>query len=313
VTGSGRRKGTVVSRRTPLIVAVVAVVFLGACGRRNGGAAPGQTPDNAPPLAEVDGRPITAEHFRTYLGKDSDTAGRSQESRKRLLDTLVRFEVMAKEAADLGYERDPAVVRAHKQEMISRMIQDHIRKASGAEPSQQDMERYFATHRGDLFHPERIRARHIFVRDRSRAAAVVAAVKALPRSDDRAFIELVSRFSEDSKTRDRGGDLGVFDRDTRSVPRPIVDAAFRLKAVHDVSDMVATAEGFHVIQLSQRIAESGTTMSEVRDEIQRRMAKELTATKVEAFTKGIQTRHRVRLFPDNLRTLDPTASRSGVR
>ena len=52
----------------------------------------------------------------------------SPEKRKELLDSVVRFEVLAREAESRGYARDPDVVRLHKQRAIDRMIAEGDRQ-----------------------------------------------------------------------------------------------------------------------------------------------------------------------------------------
>ncbi len=84
------------------------------------------------------------------------------------------------------------------------------------------------------------------VKDRTKEAAkkkaeeLLAKVKAEPDT----FADLATQNS-DGPSKDKGGDLGEFDRET--MEKPFTEAAFKLK-VGEISDVVETKFGFHIIK-----------------------------------------------------------------
>ena len=105
---------------------------------------------------------------------------------------------------------------------------------------------------------ERMRAAHILIAyqgaTRSRATRskeeaqkiagqILARVKA-----GQDFAKLASDHSDDPTAKQRGGDLGFFDR--TGMVKPFADAAFALKP-GEVSSVVETEFGFHVIKRTE--------------------------------------------------------------
>jgi peptidyl-prolyl cis-trans isomerase NIMA-interacting 1 len=104
---------------------------------------------------------------------------------------------------------------------------------------------------------ELIRARHILVMHadsqarpenvtRSKAEALARAQEALQKLKQGAdFGDMVDQYSDEPGARERGGDLGMFGRN--SMVKPFSDAAFKLQ-VGELSGVVETRYGFHIIK-----------------------------------------------------------------
>jgi parvulin-like peptidyl-prolyl isomerase len=82
-------------------------------------------------------------------------------------------------------------------------------------------------------------------KEKARALAEEIAKKAKEGTD---FTGLVKEHSEDPGTKDRMGSVGKFTSD--KMVKPFSDAAFKLK-VDEVSDVVETEFGFHIIKRNQ--------------------------------------------------------------
>jgi parvulin-like peptidyl-prolyl isomerase len=105
--------------------------------------------------------------------------------------------------------------------------------------------------------PDTIHARHILVMHegsqakpdkvtRTREEAMERAKECLQRLRAGAdFTAMVEEYSDEPGAIERGGDLGDFRRDT--MVKSFSDAAFALK-VGEVSELVETAYGFHIIK-----------------------------------------------------------------
>jgi peptidyl-prolyl cis-trans isomerase SurA len=82
------------------------------------------------------------------------------------------------------------------------------------------------------------------------------------------FAKLAREYSEDSGTRNEGGDLGYFGRDI--LPKPLEELVFSMK-VGEVRGPVRADRGFHVIKLVDRRTKAAKPFAEVQDEIRVRL------------------------------------------
>jgi parvulin-like peptidyl-prolyl isomerase len=108
--------------------------------------------------------------------------------------------------------------------------------------------------------PKEIGARHVLVMhaesqrkpegvDRTRAEARKRAEECLLKLRSGAdFGAMVKEYSDEPGAAERGGDLGVFERN--SMVKGFADAAFSLR-VGEVSEIVETPFGFHIIKRTE--------------------------------------------------------------
>src|SRR4029453_14334595 len=113
-----------------------------------------------------------------------------------------------------------------------------------------EIEAFYKQNNAQYSTPEQIRASHIlFKTDGKDEAAVKAQAEAVLKrakaGED--FAALAKQYSEDDSNKDKGGDLDYFGRGTM-VPE-FDTAAFAMKA-GDISDLVKTSFGFHIIKLA---------------------------------------------------------------
>jgi peptidyl-prolyl cis-trans isomerase D len=131
-----------------------------------------------------------------------------------------------------------------------------------------DVEAFYKQNLSQYTTPAQVRASHILFKTegkdenavRAQAETVLQQAKA-PGAD---FDALARQYSEDESNKDRGGDLDYFGRG-RMVPE-FEAAAFGMKS-GDISDLVKTSFGFHIIKVVDSQAEVVRSMADVREEI----------------------------------------------
>ncbi|HKQ99229.1 MAG TPA: peptidylprolyl isomerase [Pyrinomonadaceae bacterium] len=106
------------------------------------------------------------------------------------------------------------------------------------------------------------------------------------------FAALARRYSEDPSSREQGGSLGTFTRNSHT--HAFDEAAFALKP-GTVSPVVQTEYGFHVIKVTAREAARPQTLPEATPEIRRRLLAEREGAKLTAYLKELRHKARVRI------------------
>jgi peptidyl-prolyl cis-trans isomerase C len=141
--------------------------------------------------------------------------------------------------------------------------------------SNEEVRDAYAANQAQLIQPEQVNARHILIALPPTAddAAIAAARETIERVRVEAkagtdFAELAKRHSQDS-TAAKGGELGFASRG--SFVKPFEDAAFALKA-GELSDIVRTRYGFHVIKLEARREARPLTEAEATPHLRRYLA-----------------------------------------
>jgi peptidyl-prolyl cis-trans isomerase D len=133
----------------------------------------------------------------------------------------------------------------------------------------------YEDHAAEYHQEQEVRARHILLGVKEDASeADIAKVRTeaekvlLEAKHGKDFTELARKYSNDPTVNENGGDLGFFTRG-RMVPE-FSEAAFNMKA-GEISDLVRTPYGFHIIKVEEVHPEKNTPIEDVRGQIEARL------------------------------------------
>jgi peptidyl-prolyl cis-trans isomerase D len=140
-------------------------------------------------------------------------------------------------------------------------------------PSDDEIKRYYEDNVAKFTHEKQVRAQHILFRIKPDAPeAEVEKIRAQAQKildeakKGKDFAELARRNSQDEATAKKGGELGFFS--SKQMDPAFSAAAFALKP-GEISDLVRTPYGFHIIK-SEEVTEARTApLEEVRSEIEK--------------------------------------------
>jgi peptidyl-prolyl cis-trans isomerase C len=225
-----------------------------------GGPGPGQgqgSEELRTPLAKIDDVTITLGEFQERINRQSPyirARYTSLEQKKEFLDSLIRFEVLAKEAARRGLDKDPEVVRTMKQVMIQKLMRDELdAKITADTVVDGEMKAYYDANLAEYVKAEEVRVSAIITKNRAQAQRVANEARGEAGKTNKGFRDLVNKYSQDEDTKLRGGDLRYFDAATKELPAPVVKAAFALAQTGDVSPAVDAGNGtFYVLKQTGR-------------------------------------------------------------
>jgi peptidyl-prolyl cis-trans isomerase C len=282
------------------------LLLASACGRSGGHGGSSAVPESEV-VARIDGQPITRADLEQHLAARAPfirARYSSPEKRKELLDSLVRFEVLAREAQSRGYDRDPDVLRYQKQRAIDRMISEETSNLRPEAIPIADLEQVYRAHPEEFSQQEAIRLEQILVREPARARKVAALAKALGPRDDAGFRRLVAEYSEDEDSKQRGGDLAFLERGGSDAPSSVIAAGFALAEGNDrvgqVAGPIESPQGFHVIRLTQRRPGFLRPFAQVERQLRTRVAEERRRQVIEGWVAEMRGRVKIEVFEDKL-------------
>ena len=157
-------------------------------------------------------------------------------------------------------------------------------------PTESDIEDYYQQHIEQYSVPETRRARHILLRatDENLEAQQKKMAEILQKArNGEDFAALAKQFSDDGSAAN-GGDLGFFNK--KQMVQPFAEAAFSLKE-GQISDIVRTRFGLHIIKLEEIKPGKTTPLTEVRESILKKIKEEQAKTAV--FKKANETYEKI--------------------
>lgn len=278
-----------------------------------GKAAPAGSPSSPPqsaeelkaPLAKIDDVTITLGEFQERINRQSPyirARYTSLEQKKEFLDSLVRFEILAKEAYRRGYDKDPEVIRTMKQVMIQKLMRDEFdTKVTADSISDADMKTYYDANLADYVKPEEVRVSAIILKNKAQADRVLLEAKGDAGKTNKGFRDLVTKYSTDEETKLRGGDLRYVDETNKELPAPVVKAAFTLINTGDVSGVVDAGNGqFYILKQTGRRKAMTKTFDDAKPQIRNKLFREKRLQAQKDFIDNLKNQAKIEINEANL-------------
>jgi peptidyl-prolyl cis-trans isomerase C len=296
---------------------LVVVALLASCQKKDEpteNQAPGQKAPTAPPqsaeelktpLAKIDDVTITLGEFQERINRQSPyirARYTSLEQKKEFLDSLVRFEVLAKEAYRKGLDKDPEVVRTMKQVMIQKLMRDEFdAKVTADSVPDADMKAYYDANLAEYVKPEEVRASAIILKNKAQADRVAIEARGDAGKTNKGFRDLVMKYTSDEDTKLRGGDLRYFDASTKEVPANVVKAAFALVNTGDVSTAVDAGNGtFYVLKQTGRRKAMTKSFDDAKPQIRNKLFRESRVKAQKDYVDGLKAKAKIEINEANL-------------
>jgi peptidyl-prolyl cis-trans isomerase C len=152
------------------------------------------------------------------------------------------------------------------------------------------LRRYYDAHPAEFDSPGRVRARHVVVKSQDEAASLLGKLR---RGGD--FAELAKANNIDT-TRATGGDLGWVSRGVMVEP---FDRALSSLKIGEISPVIQTTYGFHVVKVEEIEAGTRKPFTAVAAEIRRKVLQ----AALEAWKAELRQTHTVKIHEAVLNSL----------
>jgi peptidyl-prolyl cis-trans isomerase D len=200
--------------------------------------------------------------------------------KKYFEDPLHQSKWMSPESADIQY-----------------VILDASAARALVQVSEEDLKKYYTENTSRYSVPEERHARHILIKAqlsdtpevRQKAKEKAEKIVQEARQNSTHFVDLARKNSEDSGSAQNGGDLGFFRQDG-SMVKPFEAAVFSLKK-GEISSVVETEFGFHIIQLIDiregQVKTFDEAKSQIKKEVEEQSVKQKYNELAEQFTNAV--------------------------
>ena len=166
--------------------------------------------------------------------------------------------------------------------------------------SDQQVRAYYDENPNMFRRPEQVRASHILIQvpqgaDQAKRDQALATIKALKvRIDNGEDFASLAMENSEGPSKAKGGDLGFFGRE--QMVKPFSDAAFALQP-GQISDVVETQFGYHLIKVTERQDEQTMAFNDVKEAISSRLRQEEESKKIDAYLENLKEHADIKRFP----------------
>ncbi len=239
-------------------------------------AVPGFAQDKNETVAMVNGSPITRQQLEMAMGELGPQFSRIPEDKRdaAALAALIEIKLMSGKARTAGLDQDEEFQRSIAF-MTERALHGfYMQKQLADGISDDDVQALYDERVADMPKQQEVKARHILVKTKEDAEAVIAEL------EGGADFETVAKEKSTGPSGPSGGDLGYF-RAGQMVPE-FEKAAFDLDAGAITEEPVQTQFGFHVIKVEDKRDVQPPAFDQIKDQLRNELL-------VKRYTETVKT------------------------
>jgi peptidyl-prolyl cis-trans isomerase C len=264
--------------------------------------------DNDAVVANIGDQKITVSDFNRMISlldaEKQQVIENNPQLKESVLTQFIQSMVISKLAREKGFDKRAEVkdqIEFFKNNLLANLYirQEVVGKISIPE---EDLKKYYDSHKDEFKTPEMVRVRHILIKvdesapEKDKKAAKKKAegiLKKIRSGED--FAKLAEEVSDDPGSKQKGGELGFFPRGR--MVKSFEDAAFTLKP-GEVSGLVKTQYGYHIIETEEKKAAAIKPFDEVKENIRQKLIQDQTRSKVVAFIDKAMKDAKAEIHPE---------------
>lgn len=305
--------------RIAAVLVLAAALLVGAAGCNKDEDVAARVNGEEISKAELDAQIAKLEEQYPQMFEGADAEGRILDFKQRLLDNLINAMLIRQAAAERGIEVTDEDVQKQIDQLkqsfqseedflaqleqagmdeatLEQQVRDQIiteqliaQLTEDVEISDEDIAKYYESNKAQFLEPAAVHTAHILFEagDRETAEQVLAELRA---GGD--FASLAKQYSTDSASAAKGGDLGW--------PTMPLDATFEAAAnalePGEISDIVETSFGLHIIKLIEKREEKQKTLEEATEQIKQILAQQHNADVYQKFLDEQRAKAKIEIL-----------------
>lgn len=244
-------------------------------------------------LAKIGDREVTISDLNKTIGyldiQKQQIIEQNPQLKEQFLRQLVQSIVIADLAKKAGYDKKADIIDKLEFFNDSYIANEYLKMevANNVTVSEDDVKSFYDARMDDFKIPEMVQVRHILI-GVDAGASEEEKQKAKEKAKDilnkinagEDFTKLATEFSDDTTTKQKGGDLGFISRGR--LVKPFEDASFALKP-GEISDIVETQFGYHIIKAEEKKDAGFESYDTVKDNLKQKMIQERMQSEVSKF------------------------------
>jgi peptidyl-prolyl cis-trans isomerase C len=277
---------------------LLAFLLIIGCGKK----------DDSKIVAEIDGEKITLSEFNRELDKipmEVKMFVATQMGKRNYLERLIMKRLLIKEAKKENIEKEKEFQERLSEIKDQLLIEMLLKKklVQDVKIDEGEIKKYYEAHKEEFKKPEEINTRHILLKTEEEAKQVQ---ERLTKGED--FIELAKRYSIDPSAKTTGGEIGFHPRG--SLVPEYEEEAFKLKRVGQVSGIVKTRFGYHIIRLEGVKPPSYATYEEVKELIRQKLIQEKQGQLLENYINELKKNAKIKVNEEIFKEEKPSEKES---
>ena len=197
----------------------------------------------------------------------------------------------------LNVSDDEVKYQIRRQMFIQKFLYDTIIEKTSVDKA--EMKAYYDGNPQSFKRPEQVQASHILIKvdpkaDEAQKTAALDKIKDIKQKIENGedFAVLAKKYSQCPSSK-KGGDLGFFGRG--QMVKPFEEAAFKME-IGQVSDIVQTTFGYHLIKLMGKRAASTTSFEESQKQIEGFLKKQKARQAIAKFVADEKGKAKIERF-----------------
>ena len=279
----------------PLIVFFIAVLMFFIPNSSLSAAAAEASLD--PVVALANNTPVHKSELHAVLEqykKKTHKTTVTETEKLELLNSLIRRKLILSQNEITAIRQTPFIqqrVKAFEDQMV---LNYYLNKKIGDKLnfSDEEMESYYWSHIDKFIAPPKVNASHILLRSQEDAQMVLNKLK-----NGDSFTELAKKYSIDLPMALEGGSMGTIEKG-KSLPQ--LEEALFILDVGEISDIIKSRYGYHILRVDKIIADKHYPFKEVREKIKAELTKEKEAIAFQEMVGQLEEGKVIEIYKDRL-------------